>query len=102
MLLYKNIQHIAILINCTPKIMTFAIDGDKCLIKEPCITQVSLSMPYFIGAFLTEFKAPLANGFIGDNNTPSSKDFFDITKAQSKAEVHPHRMADDLGRILIT
>ncbi len=102
MLLYKDIQHITILIDRTPKIMTYAIDRNKYLIEEPCITEISLSMPYFIGVSLTEFQAPLANSLIGDNDTPSCKDCFNITKAQSKAEVQPHSMADDLRGVPIT
>ncbi len=63
---------------------TFAIDGDKYLIEEPCLTQVSLSMPYVIGVSLTKYQTPLANSLIGDNDTPSGKDFLDITKAKRK------------------
>ncbi len=102
MLLYKDIQYITILIDCTPKIMQFALNLDKHLIKEPRITECSLSMPNIIGVSLTELQTPLANSHIGDNNTPSGKDFFDITKAQRKAEVYPHRITNNFIGVSIT
>lgn len=102
MLLHKNIQHITILIDCAPKIMTYAIDGDKNLSEEPGITEVSRSMPNSIGILLTEFQVPLAHSLIGDNDTPSCKYFFDISEAQRKAEVQPHGTTDDLSLVAIT
>jgi hypothetical protein len=44
--------------------MTFTIDSDKQLIKEPCVTEVGMVMPNFIGVLLTEYQAPLANSLI--------------------------------------
>jgi hypothetical protein len=73
MLLYKDIQHISILIDCTPKLMQFAEDLDKHLIEEPRITEFSLSMPNIICVSLTEFQTPLANGLIGDNDTRAAR-----------------------------
>ena len=60
------------------------------------------SIPNCLGVLLTECQAPLSNSFIGNNDTPSCKDFFDIAEAQRKAEVQPHGMADDLCWIAIT
>jgi hypothetical protein len=102
MLLDKDIQYITILINCMPKMMQFAFDLDKHFIEQPGITEFSLSMSYFIGVILTEFNTPLASCPIGNNDIPSGQDFFDITKAQSKAKVPPHRMTDDFSRIPLT
>ncbi len=44
---------------------------------------------------------PLANGFVGYNNTASSKDIFNITKAKGEAMIEPDGMAGDLSRVTI-
>ncbi len=102
MLLYKDIQHITILIDRSPKIIMLAVYRNENLIHIPCITKAPLPVPDFICVSLTELQAPLANSLIGDNDAPSSKNLFNITEAQRKAEVQPNGMANDLSRIAIT
>jgi hypothetical protein len=51
----------------------------------------------FIGIVLSELDAPLAHGFIREDDSPGEKPLFDLAIAQAKAAISPHRMANDLG-----
>ena len=99
--LYKNIEHVTILINRSPKIMALTVDRQKDFVHKPRITEIPSSMPNLIGVLLTELQTPLPYRLIGDHDTPSGKDLFDISVAQCKAEIQVDRVADDLGRIAI-
>jgi hypothetical protein len=50
-----------------------------------------------VGIALTEFTTPFPDGFVRDNDSPAEQQLLDIAIAQAKAEIEPHRMADDLG-----
>src|SRR5712692_10697046 len=94
----QDVQHVALLIHGLPEVVTLALDRQKHLIHMPFVTRSGASAPELIGVPLSEFAAPLADGLIGDDYAACKQQFFDITKAQAKAEVQPHSMADDLHR----
>ena len=102
MLLYQDILHVTILVVRSPKILALTIDRNESFVPIPSITTGSLPVPYLVSEWLSKSQTPLANRLIRDNDTPSCKDFFDISEAQGKAEVQAYGMADDLGRIAIT
>jgi len=66
--LHENIQHITILIDSAPKIMTLTTDRNKSLIHVPCITRSGLPTPNLLGDVLTEFEATLLYSFIRHSN----------------------------------
>ena len=45
-----------------------------------------------------ELQAPLLDRLVGHSNAALGKQVLDLTEAQAKAVVEPHRVADDLGR----
>ena len=102
MLLYQNIQHVTILIDCSPKILVLPVDRNEYFVHVPGVTTGSLLVPYLISVSPTKFQAPLAHRLIGDHDTSSCENFFDIAEAQCKAEVQSHRIADDLSWVAIT
>jgi hypothetical protein len=53
MLLYEDIQHITILIDSSPQIMTLAVDRHEDFVHMSGIAEVSPSVPYPIGILLT-------------------------------------------------
>lgn len=42
--------------------------------------------------------SPFADRFVGDNDTAFEQHLLDMTKAERKSEIQPHRMGDDLRR----
>jgi hypothetical protein len=48
---------------------------------------------------LAEPQRPLADRLVGDDDTPTGHEVFDVTKAQRKAEVEPDYVADDLAGV---
>ena len=51
-----------------------------------------------IGILLPKFPTPLANRFVGDDDTTDEEEFFHITMAEMKAEMQPDGVADNLTR----
>jgi hypothetical protein len=46
----------------------------------------------------SEFPAPLADGFIGNNDSAFGQKIFHITEAQTEAMIDPYGVADDFRR----
>ena len=91
----QNIQDVAVLVHCSPKIMTFAADGDEHFVHVPNVAESTLSSPQSTGVFGSKFPAPGSNGFVGNGDATFSEQVLDIAKAQSKPMVQPDGMADD-------
>jgi hypothetical protein len=46
----------------------------------------------------SEFPAPLADGFVRNNDSAFGQKIFNITEAQTEAMINPHGVADDFQR----
>jgi hypothetical protein len=47
---------------------------------------------------LAELAAPLADGFVGDDDPTGEQQLFDVPIAEAEAVIEPDAVADDLGR----
>jgi len=92
----QDIQDVAILVHGSPQIMVFAIHLDEHLIEVPLISGSRTSSTQLISVCLAELEAPFSDRFIGNYNATHSHNLFDIAIAESKAEIEPHTVADDL------
>lgn len=93
--LHEDIQHIAVLINGTPQVRRLAVDRQKDLIQVPLVAGLGAATAQSVGILLPERQTPLADRFVGHDHAAFGQQFFDIAVAQGKAEIEPHRMADD-------
>ena len=96
--LHENIDHVTVLIHCSPEILALPVDRHEDLVQEPRISESTLSAlqsPRVIG---TELPAPLPNGFVRHDNAPFGQQILDIPEAQAVSVVEPHGVADDVGR----
>src|SRR5262249_16880532 len=94
----QDIQHVAVLIDHPPQIVTFALDGQKHFIEMPFVTRPRTATAQLIGILLAKFATPLADRLIGHDDSAFKQELFDITKAQTESEVEPDGVADDLHR----
>src|SRR5262249_41957060 len=95
--LYQDIEHIVVLIHCTPQIMALAVYGEKHLIEMPLVPWLGASTLQLIGIVLPKLETPLADGLVGHVDTALEQEFFHIAIAQGEAVVEPDPMADDFA-----
>ena len=93
----QDIEHVAILIHRSPKIMALAADRDEQLVYVPDIAETTLSPPQSAGIRWSKLPAPGSNGFVGYGDATLCEKVLDIAKAQSEPMVQPDGMTDDLG-----
>ena len=85
----QNIQHVTVLVHRSPKIMTFAADGNEQLIHVPDVAGSTLSLPQSTSIRWSKLPAPESNGFVGYGDATLSEKVLDIAKAQSEPMVQP-------------
>ena len=93
----QDVEHIAVLVNSPPKIMTFAADGDEHFVHVPNVAEPALPSPQGAAVFRSKLAAPGSNGFVGYRDAALSEKVLDIAKAQCEPMVQPNGVADDFG-----
>jgi hypothetical protein len=78
--------------------MPFTMDREEDLIEIPLVAGSGTPAPELIGIGLSELQTPLPNGLVGHENPTGEQELLHIAIAQTKAEVEPDAMADDLCR----
>src|ERR1700752_4707212 len=82
--LHEDVEHGAILINGTPKIMLFTADADKHLVQKPFVAR-SWPAPFQrVGEHPTEPQAPVTNAFVTDHDAAGSQDQFKSRRLRLK------------------
>ena len=94
--LHEDVDHVAILVDGAPKILTLALDPHEELVEVPRVAQPAFSTPQPAGVLATELPAPLTDGFVGDRNPALRQQILHVAKAQAEPVVQPDGVADDL------
>jgi len=81
----QNIQHIAILIHCSPKILPLPANGEIHLVHMPFVTTAMTATSQFIGVGLVEFEAPLTHGFVGHDDPALCQKFLNRTENSARS-----------------
>ena len=81
---HQDIEDIAILVNGSPKIMTFPSDGNEQLVHVPDVPEATLSPPQSAGIRWSKLPAPGSNGFVGYGDAALREKVHDIAKAQGE------------------
>ena len=95
--LHEDVQHNAMLIDGTPKVMQLTVDPQKHLIQVPHVPRCRPPPAKPPDERRAELQAPAANGLVGDDDTAFCQKRLDIPQAQAEHVIQPHGAADDLG-----
>jgi hypothetical protein len=96
-LLYESIDHVLVLVDCSPHVAAFALDSiDGDFAEKPGIAQLSLTVSQPPGALAAEVQTPVADRFVGHHDIALGQQLLDVTKTHAKAMVNPDSVADDL------
>ena len=91
----ENIDHVTILINRTPELLSFASDRDEDLVQVPRVTQPTLTPLQRASVFRAELEAPKPDRFVGNRDAALGEKVFYIPKAETEPVVEPYGMTDD-------
>jgi hypothetical protein len=87
--LRKELENLAIIINCALQICSFATKSNKDLVKIPGTRRSNSARSNVGGNRRAEFQNPPAYRFIADIAPAICKHFLNVTKAQREAKVEP-------------
>ena len=96
--LHEDIEHLAILVDCTPETLQLAVDREKAFIEMPSVAETMTFRTYPLGLRPTELLRPLADRFVTDSDAALSHHFLDVPVAERKSKIEPSAMTDDHGR----
>jgi hypothetical protein len=100
--LHQNIQPIPVLVHRSPELVAYFVDGEHHLVSMPLIARSGTSTPSLVGVWLSECPTPGPHSFVREKNATGGHEGLDISVAQTKAEVEPDAVTDDLGREAVT
>ncbi len=95
MLCDQNIDHIFVLVNGAPEIVTLASDRDEQLIHVPGVFQTTLFPSKGSCVDRTEFQTPVSDSFVRNDDATLSKQVFNVSKTQREAMLKPDAVSDD-------
>ena len=95
---HQNIENIAVLIHCSPKVELLSLNLHEQLIDVPDVAQSALLLSDRARVSWPELLTPEADCLVGDDDPSFGQQILDVSKAECEAVVEPHGMTDDLGR----
>ena len=100
--LNEYVDHVPILVDSPPEIVTPTLDGHEDFIQVPHVAEPTLATLEISCVFRSKLPAPLPDRLVGDDNPPLRQEFLDIAEAQGKPMVKPNTVADDFVREPVT
>jgi len=97
-LLNKHIDDIAVLVDGSPRVALLPLNPNEDLVNEKGVAVGAMCAPQATDVRWSEFVAPEANGFVGDDDSAPGQQIFDVPMAQIEPVVEPDGVLDDLGR----
>jgi hypothetical protein len=77
----ENIDHIAILVESPPRILSLTLDLHEQFVQVPRIAQATLSLSEFPSVFGTELAIQLTDGFVADDDPTLGQKILNISEA---------------------
>src|SRR5436305_10524537 len=96
--LNQNIEHNTVLIDCSPEIVSDAVDLEKNFVEVPLITGSSTPSSEAIGILFAELIAPTPDRLVADQHSTGRHQLLHVAKADAETEVEPNALRDDLSR----
>jgi hypothetical protein len=82
MLLNQDVDHIPILVDGSPEIVTLAPDVHEQLVQMPDVSSSTLPTSEVASVVESELLTPLPNGLVGDDDSAFREEVLDVSKAQ--------------------
>ena len=79
--LHQAIQHVPVLIDRPPQIVTFSLDSEKHFVHLPRVTRPRAAATELIRILLSEFATPFPDCFIGHEHVTFTQELFHIAEA---------------------
>jgi hypothetical protein len=74
----------------------FAVDRETYFTQMQCVAGSGAPAAELIGILLAECAAPVAHGFIRQDDAACGHQRFDVPRAEAEAEIQPDAVAHDL------
>jgi hypothetical protein len=88
--LKQNVDDVAILIDCTPKVFLLAVDSHEKFVHMPAIAETLLPLPKAPCIVSRKLLTPTSNGFV-DCDAAFGKKIFNISEAHARSDDRPTR-----------
>ena len=85
--LNQDVDHVSVLVDCSPEIVLLAVDCHEDFIQMPDIAKPTLLPLEFPRIGRTELLTPMSDGFIGDDDSALSKKIFDVAETQTETVI---------------
>ncbi len=83
----QDVENIAVLVHCSPEIMTLTADRDEHFVHVPDVAEPTLPSPQSARVLGSKLPTPGSDGFVGYLDAPLSKKVLDVSKAQREPMV---------------
>ena len=93
----QDVDHVTVLVDGTPEVLTLALDVDEELVQVPRVAQATFSPLQPASVLSAELPAPLPDCLVGHGDAALRQEVLDVSEAQAEAVVEPDGMGDDLG-----
>ena len=100
--LNEDLDHVPVLLNGAPKVLSLVVDRDEYFVQEPRISESTLSSLQLPGVVEAELPAPLADCLVRHSDPSFSEQILDISEADTESVVEPDCMTDDFWRIAVS
>ena len=94
----QDVQHDSVLVDGSPQPVPLPADLERHLVQMPLVagSYASSTQPCRIRG--SKLGAPLADGFVADDDPAFGEEIPNVTKAEVEAEAQPDGVGDDVGR----
>ena len=94
----QDLEHVAVLVDCSPQVLLATVEGDEYLIEIPRVSEAPAPLPEPSRIHAAERTTPPSNRLIGDCDAPLGQEVLNISKTEVEAKVEPDRVSDDVWR----
>ncbi len=91
----ENVDHVTILINGTPKILTPTLDRDEDLVQVPSITEATLPTLQASRVLRTKLEAPKPDRLVRNCDAAVRQQILNVPEAHTESMIQPYGVADD-------
>ena len=89
----QDIEHVVVLIDGAPQVMTLPVDRQKHLVQVPFVAWLGAPTLQLIGVVLPKLQTPLPDGFMRDVDPACKEQLLYIAVTQREAVGEPNPMA---------
>lgn len=94
--MHQDTQLVSMLVNSSPEISRFALDGQQHYIKVPCVARLRMPPIQLVSILLPELPYPAPHGFIAQADASRSQQRYNIPKPERESEGSAKRYGQSL------